>query len=144
MNFDALKENVIIGVQMKMAEVAEHIAEDMRQHLADGGHIDTGNLYNSISTKTERTDKEINAYIDIGAESDEGAWYAEFIEFGTGIYNENGDGRQTPWRYQDREGNWHTTSGQQADPFIRPSVAAHIGELDQGIKEAMDIRRYGK
>lgn len=32
-------------------------------------------------------------------------------EYGTGQYALNGDGRKTPWRYQDAKGNWHTTRG---------------------------------
>ena len=116
----------------------------MARSMIEKAPVDTGQLVGSITSRTERTPTEINAYIDIGAKSENGAWYAEFVEYGTGIYNENGDGRQTPWRYKDREGNWHTTSGQEPQPFIRPAVAEHIGELDEKIKMAMDLKRYGK
>lgn len=34
-------------------------------------------------------------------------------EFGTGEYAINGDGRKTPWRYQDVHGKWHTTKGKK-------------------------------
>ena len=137
-----LKNLILDKVQTNMREVAGRMADDMQNRLAAGNHIDTGNLISSITPGAERDDKEITAYIDITAESEKGAWYAEFLEFGTGIYNERGDGRQTPWKYQDREGKWHQTQGMQADPFIRPSVAAHIGELEGKIDEALNIERY--
>ena len=41
--------------------------------------------------------------------------YAPYIEYGTGIYNSQGLGRTTPWRYQDSKGEWHTTSGYDPD-----------------------------
>ena len=143
-DFNAMAAAVVKQLETQMKTTADNMAVDMRQHLQDGKHIDTGQLINSISTRTENTGTEINAYIDIGAESENGAWYAEFLEFGTGIYNESGNGRQSPWQYKDRKGNWHTTQGMEADPFIRPSVAAHIGELEDGIKQAMDLKRYKK
>ena len=34
-------------------------------------------------------------------------------EFGTGQYALNGDGRKTPWKYQDRKGQWYTTTGKR-------------------------------
>ena len=34
-------------------------------------------------------------------------------EFGTGQYALHGDGRKTPWSYQDRNGKWHTTKGKK-------------------------------
>lgn len=142
---DNMKKSAISMLQMHMDDVCGEMAASMKQRLSDGGHIDTGNLYNSINHKTEADDKKITSCITIDAVSDNGAWYAEFLEYGTGIYNENGDGRTTPWRYKDREGNWHTTQGMEADPFIRPSIAEHLGELEQGIEHTLgELKRYGK
>lgn len=139
---DDLKNGIINGVKARMQMCAERMAEDMRKSLDAGGHIDTGNLINSIHTSGETNDAEISVYVDIDAVSENGTWYAEFLEFGTGIYNERGNGRQTPWKYKDRHGVWHTTQGMQADPFIRPAVAAHIGELEEGVQEEMSLERY--
>ena len=45
--------------------------------------------------------------------------YAVFVEYGTGIYNMNGDGRQTPWvYYDDYIGQWVTTQGQAPKMFM--------------------------
>lgn len=65
--------------------------------------------------------------------------YAPYVEFGTGIYAESG-GRQTPWTYQDENGVFHTTRGQKAHPFLRPSASDHGSEyrsiLEDSIKNA--------
>lgn len=53
--------------------------------------------------------------------------YAKYIEFGTGRYAEGG-GRQTPWKYQDDEGNWHQTDGYKPHPFLRPAAMNHAKE----------------
>lgn len=34
-------------------------------------------------------------------------------EFGTGEYALEGNGRKTPWKYQDSKGNWYTTKGKR-------------------------------
>ena len=44
--------------------------------------------------------------------------YAPYVEIGTGLFAENGDGRQTPWSYQDDNGEWHTTVGQHPQPYL--------------------------
>lgn len=62
--------------------------------------------------------------------------YALYLEYGTGLLAENGDGRKdVPWHYQDEKGEWHTTSGQKPQPFLRPALTENenkITELLQG------------
>lgn len=49
--------------------------------------------------------------------------YAPYVEYGTGLFAEAGDGRKdVPWCYQDDEGEWHSTSGQRPKPFLRPAL----------------------
>ena len=62
--------------------------------------VDTGELRNSIVEETTggggKYTSEIGPTVDYGI----------YVEMGTGIY---AGGRQTPWRYQDSKGQWHTT-----------------------------------
>lgn len=90
------------------------VAEDYAKKLAP---VDTGNLRNSITHSVD--DSELSVYIGTDVE------YAPYIELGTGIYAEGGDGRPTPWVYQDAQGNWHWTRGNPAKPFLKPAVADH-------------------
>ena len=49
--------------------------------------------------------------------------YAPYVEYGTGLFAEAGDGRKdVPWCYQDDQGEWHSTSGQPPKPFMRPAL----------------------
>lgn len=48
--------------------------------------------------------------------------YAPYVEFGTGLFAENGGRQDVPWSYEDEEGHWHTTSGLEPMPFMRPAL----------------------
>ena len=89
--------------------------------------VDTGNLRNSI-----RHSKDENA-----AYSGTNVDYAIYVHEGTGKYAVGGGGRQTPWRYQDDEGNWHTTTGMLPNRFLRNAVEKHTEEYKQIIKSEM-------
>lgn len=141
---DRLSQEVIRRVCSAMDGAAEQMAKSMESRLKAGDHINTGRLINGIKPiPAKASGNQVNAYIDVTAENPEnGAWYPEFLEFGTGVYNERGNGRQTPWSWTGEDpkwGGWHTTQGMQPDPFIRPSVAEHIGELEEKIGEAVSI-----
>ena len=89
---------------------------------AEGYAIDlvpvvTGALKNSITHKVDEAEKAV--YIGTNSE------YGAYVELGTGIYAEGGGGRPTPWVYQDAEGKWHHTRGQEPKPFLRPAINNH-------------------
>ncbi len=75
--------------------------------------VDTGGLRNSISYAVSGD----AAYI--GSNKN----YAAYVEMGTGKYYPGG--RQTPWAYEDANGNWHRTSGSPPRPFLKPAAADH-------------------
>ncbi len=65
--------------------------------------------------------------------------YALYVELGTGIFAEKGDGRKTPWVWKDQNGKYHFTRGMKPQPFLRPAVKDHIDELKEiAITEAKD------
>lgn len=68
-------------------------------------------------------------------------FYSVYVELGTGIFAEKGNGRPTPWVWKDFNGKWHFTRGMAPRPFLRPAVEEHIEELreiavEEGNKEA--------
>lgn len=91
--------------------------------------IDTGDLRRSISSRIEEGGNEVVGIIYTPLE------YAPYVEYGTGLFAENG-GRDTPWHYQDAEGNWHTTSGQKPQPYLRPALDRSREEIVKIFKEA--------
>lgn len=83
--------------------------------------VDTGLLRSSITH---------NVYDD-HAEVGTNFSYAPYVEHGSGLFAEAGNGRQTPWRYQDADGQWHTTIGQHPQPFLRPALDANKQKIEQ-------------
>lgn len=120
-----------------MSETGDEIVNKMKQNLSDNGSIQTGKLRDSIRQETKYEDDKIKTLIYADSKSDEGTQYAEFVEYGTGIYNEFGDGRKTAWRYKDKDGNWHTTHGQKPKPFIRPAVESSLAEIQETIRDSI-------
>lgn len=63
--------------------------------------------------------------------------YAPYVEFGTGLFAENGGRQDVPWCYQDDKGEWHTTSGQHPQPYMRPALDENREEIIRIIKEGI-------
>lgn len=72
---------------------------------------DTGELRRSISSKVENGEGVVFTPLE----------YAPYVEFGTGLFAESGGRADVPWSYQDDSGEWHSTSGQHPQPFMRPA-----------------------
>ena len=93
---------------------------------------DTGALRQSISSKVDIDGKEVIGTIFTPLE------YAPYVEYGTGLFAESGGRKDVPWNYQDDKGEWHSTSGQKPQPFMRPAVEDNrnriIEILGEGIK----------
>lgn len=93
---------------------------------------DTSNLANSITSKVETTGGEVVGTVFTPL------YYAPYVEYGTGLFAEDGNGRQdVPWRYQDDKGEWHTTSGQHPQPFMRPALDENREQVIQILKEGV-------
>lgn len=73
---------------------------------------DNGELRRSITSKVEGTQGIIFTPLE----------YAPYVEYGTGLFAESGGRMDVPWNYQDDEGEWHSTSGQKPQPFMRPAL----------------------
>ena len=63
--------------------------------------------------------------------------YAPYIEFGTGLFAENGGRTDVPWCYQDDEGEWHSTSGQPPRPYMRPALNENREQITRTLGEAI-------
>ena len=83
--------------------------------------VDTGLLRSSI------THNVYDDYAEVGTNFS----YAPYVEHGTGLFADAGNGRKTPWRYQDADGQWHTTIGQHPQPFLGPALDANKQKIEQ-------------
>ena len=103
------------------------IGQDAEAYAKMYAPVDTGNLRGSISNEVSESESAV--YIGTNVE------YAPYLEFGTGKFAEGGGGRQTPWRYQDEYGRWHTSSGIPAQPYLRPAIENHLQEYKETFEE---------
>lgn len=90
--------------------------------------VDVGTLRNSIKSEVEGAEGVVGTNLE----------YAPYVEFGTGLFAVHGDGRQTPWSYQDEKGEWHTTVGQHPQPFLGPALEMNRETIMNYIKEQLE------
>ena len=91
----------------------------------------TGQLRNSIKSKVEAGGGEIVGVIYTPLE------YAPYVEYGTGLFAESGGRSDVPWNYQDDKGNWHKTSGQKPQPFLRPALDENQDKIIEILGEGL-------
>lgn len=55
--------------------------------------------------------------------------YAPYVEYGTGLFAENGGRTDVPWSYKDDKGEWHSTCGREPMPYMRPALDENREEI---------------
>lgn len=88
---------------------------------------DTGALRGSITSEVQGLEGVVFTPLE----------YAPYVEYGTGLFAENGGRQDVPWHYKDDKGEWHTTSGQHPQPFMRPALEENREEIIRMLKEAL-------
>lgn len=88
---------------------------------------DNGELRRSITSKVEDNKGIVFTPLE----------YAPYVEFGTGLFAESGGRMDVPWHYQDEEGEWHSTSGQKPQPFMRPALEENKALIKQILMEEL-------
>ena len=91
----------------------------------------SGELRRSIKSKVEGLEGIVYTPLE----------YAPYVEYGTGIHAEGGNGRKdVPWHYRDDKGEWHSTSGMEPQPYMRPALDENREEVKRLIGEALHNR----
>lgn len=88
---------------------------------------DNGELRRSITSKVEDHKGIVFTPLE----------YAPYVEYGTGLFAESGGRMDVPWHYQDDEGNWHSTSGQKPQPYMRPALEENKELIKQILMEEL-------
>lgn len=86
-----------------------------------------GTLRNSITSKVDNYEGIVYTPLE----------YAPYVEYGTGLFAENGGRTDVPWVYQDDEGEWHSTSGMKPHPYMRPALEENRENIVKILKEAI-------
>lgn len=127
------KEAVLAEAKEKVVAWLEAIGQDAAATAAGvltrTGTVDTGNLRDSISHSVDQSDLVVYVGTDVS--------YAIYHELGTGLYAEGGSGRQTPWMFEDKNGEWHWTHGVPAKHFIQFGATAHQAEYRTMLEEVL-------
>lgn len=63
--------------------------------------------------------------------------YAPYIEYGTGLFAENGGRKDVPWVYEDDEGKTHATKGNHPHPFLRPAFDENREKVTKILEEGL-------
>ena len=117
---DHIKEKVINNVE----EATKILYDEVKNECP----VDTGALKNSITYDIEEGNNTVTGIITAGEP------YCSYVMYGTGIHAKNGKGRNTPWTYQDSNGNWHYTFGQHANNFFEKAKNNKEEELENILK----------
>lgn len=80
--------------------------------------VDTGRLRNSITHTTKGNE------VYIGTNVEYGIWH----ELGTGVFASDGQGRKSPWAFQDSKGKWHYTRGVKPKHMLKKAASEHSNE----------------
>ena len=96
----------------------------------------------SAKQKAPKGDGDLRRSITSRVEGDEGIVfttleYAPYVEYGTGLFAEEGGRQDVPWIYQDDEGIWHRTSGMKPQPYMRPALYENKSKINKIILEGM-------
>lgn len=128
------------GIEAKLEDIAD--TNNIEQALGEACAIversarqkapkKTGDLRRSIKSKVEDSNTEVKGIVYTPLE------YAPYVEYGTGLFAENGGREDVPWRYKDDKGKWHSTSGQEPQPFMRPALDENREEILRILKGAL-------
>ena len=121
-------DKVLKGLDDAVLRALERIGSQAEGYAIDLVPVDTGNLKNSITHTVDESEKV--AYVGTPNE------YAVYVEMGTGMYVDGG--RKTPWVYKDEKtGEFVTTRGQKAQPYLKPAITDHIETYRNIVKDEL-------
>lgn len=132
----------------KLIDKLKAIADDevLQPALKYVGVYVEGKAKDNCPANTSQLRQSITSYVkDDTAIVGTNMEYAPYVEIGTGLWAGTsayspeyaGTGRQTPWHYQDDDGNWHTTIGQHPQPFLKKAVDDNKSEIEKIFKEKL-------
>lgn len=120
--------DILRALEEKKAQILEAWGQqgvtNVKNVITAESRVDTGAMRNSINHQVQESESAVY----VGSNNE----YIQFHEYGTGIYLESDDGRQgrqTPWRYQDRDGNWHITRGMKPIHMLKNGIGNHVSDF---------------
>ena len=111
------------NVQSALGRACALVERSAKQKAPKGN----GELRRSITSKVEDLKGVVYTPLE----------YAPYVEYGTGLFAEDGGRTDVPWNYKDDKGNWHSTSGMKPQPYLRPALDENRAEILRILKEGI-------
>lgn len=138
-NFDKVIEEFNKACHAGLEEVGIR-AEGYAAANAPVGTTESTNIqgYNGGDLRKSLTHKVVGyeVYVGTSLTTPDGEPYPVYVEYGTGIYADNGKGRQSPWVWRDKNGDYHWTRGIEPQHFLLKAVTEHDDKYLNVIKNA--------
>lgn len=115
------------NLEAAMGRACAIVERSAKQNAPKGN----GELRRSITSKVESDANEVKGVVYTTLE------YAPYVEYGTGLFAEEGGRQDVPWSYKDDEGNWHSTSGMKPQPYMRPALDENRERIKRIIEEGL-------
>jgi HK97 gp10 family phage protein len=113
-------------MKQRMAQACALVERTAKQKAPKGN----GALRRSITSKVETIGGSVQGIVFTPLE------YAPYVEYGTGLFAENGGRKDVPWSYKDDKGEWHSTSGMKPHPYMRPALTENTEAIKRILKGA--------
>lgn len=104
-------------------------AGELKSQTQRNTPVDTGQLKGSWDYNVDESKREAK----VGSPLENAIWN----EYGTGQYALEGNGRKTPWKYQDVRGNWHTTTGKRPQRSLYKAFEQNKTKLKKALKNKL-------
>lgn len=117
----------VAKIEAALGKACALVERDAKQAAPKGN----GELRRSITSKVENDGDDIRGVVFTPLE------YAPYVEYGTGLFAENGGRKDVPWSYQDDKGEWHSTKGMKPRPYMRPALDENREQIIRIIKEGI-------
>ena len=122
-------DKIIEAIGDKALKWLEEASGEIEAQAKRNSRVDTGQLKGSW----EHAVDEENYEAHVGSALENAIWE----EYGTGEYAAGGDGRKTPWKYQDAKGNWHTTTGKKPNRTLQRAFEAKKKVVENRLNQLM-------
>ncbi len=116
-------------VEKALTTAAIKVEGDAKRNISS--HVDTGRLMGSITHRLVKDGGQTFAEIGTNVE------YAKYVEFGTGAYEINGNGRKTPWVFKGSDGKYHFTRGMHPVLFLTKAYESNRQSIKDCIARAV-------
>ncbi|MEG0628770.1 MAG: HK97 gp10 family phage protein [Enterococcus sp.] len=136
--FTSYKDKVMGQMDAAAERGMTKVLEIIKSAAKAGAAVSSGQLRSHIDYQLKKIGAQI---VGVVGSPDQ---YAIYVEFGTGEFAENGNGRKGGWVYQAPSGEWFFTLGQEAQPFMRPAFRQNKNVTKEILSKELGATFKGK